>query len=414
MLFYPVFIALFAVGVRIAGLFSSKARAWVEGRRNWAQQLEKELAGNTAPLIWMHCASAGEFEQGKPVLEALRLQFPGHLILVSFFSPSGFGVGKKYKGADHIVYLPLDTARNARRFLALTKPSLVIFIKYDYWYRHLRAVYEAGIPLLMVSAIFRRQQAFFRWYGGLHRRMLTYFTWLFVQDEASVDLLKTIGITRASANGDTRFDRVATITEAPAPLPLIEAFVQGEGPVLVAGSTWTEDEQVLAGLSSHVRMIIAPHEISTANITRLRELFPGEAVTYSALQAGGAGPAARVLLIDNIGMLSRLYRYGHVTYIGGGYNKSGIHNTLEAAAWGKPVYFGPNYQKFREAVGLIEAGAAESVNNAEKLQQRIDSLYEHPEHGAQVGEAAARYVRENIGATGRVVAFIQEKRLLTS
>ncbi|RYY96980.1 MAG: 3-deoxy-D-manno-octulosonic acid transferase [Chitinophagaceae bacterium] len=416
-LFYPIFIALFALGVRIAGLFSPKARAWAEGRRNWAERLGKELAGNSTPLIWMHCASAGEFEQGKPVLEALRQQFPGHRLLVSFFSPSGYEVGKKYKGADHVTYLPLDTAANADRFLELTKPALVIFIKYDYWYRHLRAVHRRGIPLLLVSALFQPRQAFFKWYGGLHRRMLTYFTWLFVQDESSVALLQHIGITKASANGDTRFDRVAHITANPAPIPLVEAFVQGAEHVLVAGSTWPEDEALFPYLpwQDDIKLIIAPHEFGGSRIAGLKARFGQQVSTYSEGEAaGGLPPDVRVLIIDNFGMLSRLYRYGTIAYIGGGFNKSGIHNTLEAAAWGKPVLFGPNYQKFREAVGLIEAQAAESVDTPARFTYECSQLRIEPWIAPKVGARARAYVEEHIGATGRIIRFIQENRLLTS
>jgi 3-deoxy-D-manno-octulosonic-acid transferase len=416
LLLYALFIRIFALAVRIAAVFSTKAREWVAGRKNWASALEAELARlGDAPRIWMHCASAGEFEQGKPLLEELVRTFPGYKIVVSFFSPSGYGVGKKYKGADLVTYLPLDTAANAQGFLHLLQPELVIFIKYDYWYHHLRATAARAIPLLLASAIFRPQQPFFRWYGGLHRKMLHFFTWLFVQDEESVALLRGIGANHASANGDTRFDRVATLTTDPAPLPLIESFAGLPGPLLVAGSTWKEDEELLAKLEQEdLKLIIAPHEISETNIKRLKDHFGKAAITYSDLvREGYAPPGIRILLINNIGMLSRLYRYGDITYIGGGFNKSGIHNTLEAAAWGKPVLFGPNYQKFREAKGLIAAGAAASVSEAATLNRLVTTLLTDATARAQWGSAAANYVRSNIGATRRVLQFIQEKRLLT-
>ncbi|RYY39385.1 MAG: 3-deoxy-D-manno-octulosonic acid transferase [Chitinophagaceae bacterium] len=365
--------------------------------------------------IWMHCASAGEFEQGKPVLEALRSRFPEHKLLVSFFSPSGHEVGVKYKGIDAITYLPLDTASNAARFVSIVDPALVIFIKYDYWYHHLAAVAKRKTPLLLVSAIFRPQQAFFKWYGGVQRRLLSFFTWLFVQDDASVQLLAQIGVQHCSANGDTRFDRVATITEAAASLPLVQAFVErGEGPVLVAGSTWPDDEELLEALPASVRMIIAPHEIDLPHIDALRARFGRDAIAYSELELHESAAALRVLLVDNFGMLSRLYQYADITYIGGGFNKSGIHNTLEAAAWGKPVLFGPNYAKFREARGLIEAGAAHSVRTADELDAAMAPLLASAEQRAAAGAAASAYVRANIGATARVIQFIQEKRLLTN
>jgi len=413
-LVYNLFIVLYAIAIRAAALFLPKAKAWLQGRRGWASRLANDLSDNNAPVIWMHCASAGEFEQGKPVLEALKSAYPGHRILVSFFSPSGYEVGKKYGKADWVTYLPLDTKANARRFLSIVDPALVVFVKYDYWYHHLRAIADRKIPLLLVSAIFRPGQAFFRWYGGFYRRLLHLFSWLFVQDAASFELLKGIGVSHCSVNGDTRFDRVAHITHNPRPLPLIEAFVQGDASVLVAGSTWKDDEELLAGLEPAIRFIIAPHEISGDNVQRLRQLFAGESLTYTDLERrGSCPPGVRVLIIDNIGMLSRLYAYGRLTYIGGGFNKSGIHNTLEAAAWGKPVFFGPNYRKFREAIGLLDAGAAVSVRQPQELQQQVDRLLGDPQHLSAMSEAASAYVRANLGASERIVAFVQEKRLLT-
>jgi 3-deoxy-D-manno-octulosonic-acid transferase len=410
---YQLFIALYAIALRLAAPFVPKARAWLHGRKRWAASLkEKTQEGR---WIWMHCASAGEFEQGKPVLEALRKQWPQHKLLVSFFSPSGYEVGVKYKGADAITYLPLDTKKNAQRFVSIVKPELVIFIKYDYWYHHLKAVRDCGSPLLLVSALFRKKQVFFKWYGATYRKLLHFFNWLFVQDEASVELLATLGVSHASANGDTRFDRVATITDAPAPLPVIESFLKNADFVIVAGSTWKEDEELLAGISDDIYLVIAPHEISPENIVRIENLFEGQTVRYSKLKENKlpANPA-RVLIIDNIGMLSRLYKYGQLAYIGGGFNTSGIHNTLEAAAWGKPIFFGPNYEKFREARGLVEIGAAWPVTNPDALDHLADRFFFDDTKLEQTSAVAANYVRDNIGASSRVINFIQEKRLLTN
>lgn len=410
MFFYRVFIFLLQAGIRIAGTWMPKAKEWRQGRQFLFRQLSASISAEDR-IIWMHCASAGEFEQGKPVLEALRGHYPGHKLIVSFFSPSGYAAGKKYKGADHITYLPLDTRRNADRFVSILHPELVIFIKYDYWFYHLEAVAKRKIPLLMVSAIFRPQQPFFQFYGGLHRRMLHFFRWFFVQDAASVALLKGIDVTNSSVNGDTRFDRVAKIVKDAAEIPLIQDFAKG-GKLFVAGSTWKEDEVLLhaAGLHKNYLMVIAPHEVSDANIHRLMQLFGEEAATYSSLQSGMA-TGARVLIMDNTGMLSRLYRYAHVAYIGGGYNKSGIHNTLEAAAWGKPVLFGPHYAKFKEARELIERGAARSSSGLDSFQKELGFILEHYEGAAQ---AAGKYVSEHTGASQRVILFIQENRLLTN
>ncbi|MCW3073086.1 MAG: 3-deoxy-D-manno-octulosonic acid transferase [Flaviaesturariibacter sp.] len=399
--------------MHVAALWLPKAAEWLNGRKNHFENLETEL-GSSQNIVWMHCASAGEFEQGKPVLEALKKAYPNYKFLVSFFSPSGYKVGKKYAGVDFVTYLPLDTASNANRFIKLVNPALVVFVKYDYWYHHFKAVFDQRIPLLLISAIYRDNQVFFKPYGNFHRKMLHLFSWLFVQDSESVERLNKIGISKCSVSGDTRFDRVAAIINSAAKIDLIETFTQN-GPTIVAGSTWAEDEnlfgEIINGLN--YKLIIAPHEISAKNIKHLLDLFPGKAITYSELQNGIANPDAyKILIIDNIGMLSRLYQYATITYIGGGFNKSGIHNTLEAAAWGKPVIFGPNYQKFREARELINAGAAFSIANAYELKNAIAGL--EGEQLKMIGEAAKTYVETNGGATTAILQYIQENRLLTT
>ncbi|MDB5196444.1 MAG: 3-deoxy-D-manno-octulosonic acid transferase [Flaviaesturariibacter sp.] len=361
----------------------------------------------------MHAASAGEFEQGKPVLEALRETYPDHKILVSFFSPSGFSVGQKYKGADIITYLPLDTAANAVRFVRIIQPKLVVFVKYDYWYHHLKTVADRKIPLLLISAIYRDNQAFFKWYGGFHRRMLPFFTQIFVQDHSSQKRLAAIGVNHCRVNGDTRFDRVASIIQAASKLDNIDSFIDNLQTV-IAGSTWQEDEELFLKMERNFKLIIAPHEISKKNITRLIDSFQ-QVITYSELQNGIANPENyKVLIIDNIGMLSRLYQYATITYIGGGFNKSGIHNTLEAAAWGKPVVFGPNYQKFAEAKGLLQIEAAFTVSTFTQLEVTITKLLTDKKALETSSLAAKAYVQKNGGATAAIIQFIQEKRLLTT
>lgn len=373
-------------------------------------------------IIWMHCASLGEFEQGRPVLEQLRTAYPRHKILLTFFSPSGYEIRKDYKGADLVCYLPPDGARNAKRFMQLVKPALVIFVKYEFWYYYLKQVKQDGVPLLLIAALFRENSAFFRWYGTLQRKMLSFFDHIFVQDVRSRDLLATIKIQNVSVSGDTRFDRVTQIAENSGPIPLIESFTHAH-PVIVAGSTWPPDEVMLARVlklinDPKLKLIIAPHEIEPAHITSIEKLFP-DSVKWSAIKrpdntdVDDAVPQPRVLIIDNIGMLSQLYQYATITYIGGGFGK-GIHNTLEAAVWGKPVVFGPVYHKFREAEDLVKKGGAMPVTDEAVCLSVFQKLLNDPAVYDNCCENARKYVWDNRGATGSIMAYIQENRLLTN
>jgi len=413
LIIYNLFISLYYWIVRLVAAWNPKAEAWIRGRKHWRTDLIQQV-DNSYRWIWVHCASAGEFEQGKPVIEKLKQTYPDHKILVTFFSPSGFNTGKKYKHADAICYLPLDTNSNANQFLDILNPKLVIFIKYDYWYHHLKAVRAREIPLLLVSAIFRDSQPFFKWYGGLHRKILTFFSHLFVQDVASKDQLQSIGISHVTVSGDTRFDRVAAISTTFSEVEYIRNFINNSK-ALVAGSTWPEDEamlkQALLNLEP-IKLIIAPHEINRMHIDNLLKLFPN-ALKYSEAVNKELAQYP-VLIIDNVGMLSRLYYYADITYIGGGFNKSGIHNTLEAAVWGKPVLFGPNYQKFKEARDLIQRKAAFSVSNATNLTNILTNLLNNKDKLKESSLSAQAYVQEQKGATETIQNYIQEKRLLTN
>jgi len=404
---YHLFISCYFLIIRLLSFRNKKAKEWILGRQNWQIHLKEAIGGHTN-WVWVHCASAGEFEQGKPVIERLKNEFPGVKVLVSFFSPSGFGVGKKYKHADYVTYLPLDTQQNAADFINIVQPRLAVFVKYDYWYHHLKTTANKSIPLLLISAIFRKEQPFFKWYGGLHRRMLGFFSQIFVQDAHSAQLLKKIGVTQCTISGDTRFDRVATLTQEIPHIEAIEAFV-ADHQVLVAGSTWPDDERLLQKATSSVKdlkIIIAPHEIHPAHIEAIRSLFP-QSVCFSQLNTTNAAES-KVLIIDNIGMLSRLYHYATLTYIGGGFNKSGIHNTLEAAVWGKPVFFGPNYKKFGEARGLIACGAAWSESDPVRLKEHITHLLTHNSTIHHTGEKANHYVMTNVGATEKIMQYIRQ------
>lgn len=412
-LLYNFFIGAYRILIAFVALWNKKAQEWTRGQKNLFNELERRIDPADS-YIWMHCASAGEFEQGKPVLEALKAQYPHYKVLITFFSPSGYQSGKKYKGADLISYLPLDTKRNAGKFLQVVNPQLVIFVKYEYWYHHLKAVADRRIPLLLVSSIFRKSQVFFKSYGGFYRNILNLYNWIFVQEEESVQLLKSIGINHCSIGGDTRFDRVSAIVQNFTELEHISRFA-GSDKVLIAGSTWPDDEGLIADFykeyANKLKLIIAPHEINKGHIDHLFKLFP-DALAYSEIESKGLNNSP-VLIIDNVGMLSRLYHYATITYIGGGFNKSGIHNTLEAAVWGKPVIFGPNYQKFKEARELVSVGAGFSVTTATELKQHATALLQNDALLSQSSQSAREYVQANKGATGKIMEYIQENRLLT-
>nr|WP_262903632.1 glycosyltransferase N-terminal domain-containing protein [Niabella beijingensis] len=405
---------MYQAGILIASLFNKKARQWISGRKGLQARLETAFAGNTAPVIWVHCASLGEFEQGRPVVEILKKEYPSHRILLTFFSPSGYEIRKNYEGADWIFYLPLDTRRNAVAFVATVRPSLVVFVKYEYWYHFLHTLKEQKIPALLISAIFREHSLFFKPHGGFHRSMLQCFSHIFVQDAESRIRLQTIYPSKdITVAGDTRFDRVVQIAAGFRPLPVIESFVADQPFVIVAGSTWPEDEQHLSeymnSISNKTALIIAPHEINASHINEILRLFPG-AVLYSALN-NDPGLKSNILIIDNIGMLSRLYYYAAVAYIGGGFNSSGIHNTLEAAVFSKPVVFGPNFQKFAEAVNLVKIKGGFSYSTSNQLETILYDLESDRDLRHQSGMEAGELVTQNKGATQIIFNYIRENLL---
>ena len=412
---YNIFLLLYRAGIGVASLWNNKAKLWIEGRKNIFGRLGTELRTPNSKLIWFHCSSLGEFEQGRPVMENLRKQTPNSRFLLTFFSPSGFEIRKDYKGADWVFYLPLDSKANAKRFFDIVNPSLVVFVKYDYWYYYLTECKKRDIPLLLVSGIFRHDQLFFKWYGNLHRKMLNCFTHFFVQDKESFDLLKTININNTTVAGDTRFDRVSEIAENFKPIEEIEKFC-GSSQVLVAGSTWPDDEKVIKDAIASLpdlKIIIAPHEVHKEHIDQLRSIFP-DPVLHSQLLTQNSTPTnSNTLIIDNIGMLSRLYHYATITFIGGGFNK-GIHNTLEAAVYGKPVLFGPNYKKFKEAIGLIETGGGVCVNSSTELTSQLKRLLTNKDILESNSKNSFEFVKQNKGATENILHYINANRLLTN
>lgn len=417
-LLYNLFLTLYSVGVRVASAWNFKARKWIRGRKNIFNTINSRLQTSNSKPIWMHCASLGEFEQGRPLLEELKTKYPGQQIVLTFFSPSGFEVMKDYAGADHIFYLPMDSPANAQKFLDIVNPSLVLWVKYEYWFYYLDELKRRNIPVLLVSGIFRQSQPFFAWYGSIWKKMLGSFTHFFVQEEGSKQLLSKLGFNNnVSVNGDTRFDRVIEIADKYTPVPYITEFC-GNAPVIVAGSTWEEDEiELLHFIKIHpaVKFVIAPHEINEENLNDVKEEFENS-IFYSELEKtpNPKPQTTNILIIDNIGMLSRLYRYATVAYVGGGFGADGVHNVLEAAVYGKPVVFGPVYEKFIEATGLVNAGGGISIDGPITLEENLNKLLHNEAERERMGKAAKDYVYAQAGASKKIIQFIQENRLLTS
>ena len=411
---YTIGIWFYALGVRVAALFGhEKARQMVDGWKQWPKEVAK--LSHERFTAWFHAASLGEFEQARPVLEEYRRRHPDHQILVTFFSPSGYEIRKNYDKADAICYLPMDTPRNVRRFIFEADPDTVFFVKYEFWYNYLNALKGWGAKTYIFSTIFRPGQYFFKWYGGWFRKQLnTCIEHQFVQNEESHQLQKGVGKERCSLAGDTRFDRVHQIAVAAEPDAVAEHFLDGyDGKVLVAGSTWPPDEQVLA----HVRetnddwfpgrIILAPHVISEEHLQAIEKLFP-DSVRYSVLKDSKDRNGSKVLIIDNIGILSKLYRYADVAYIGGGFGV-GIHNILEAVTFGKPVFFGPNYHKFQEARDIIACGGGWSIRGEYDMEEGdFMRLLTHPEALQQASLACTDYMQQNLGSTDKILQTLDE------
>ena len=376
----------------------------------------RAVINSDRPLVWMHCASLGEFEQGRPLIEKIRTNYPDYKILITFFSPSGYEVRKNYEGADYIFYLPADNNQNAKEFLEITKPALILFVKYEFWYFYLKEAKKRHIPILLVSGIFRKTQPFFKKYGNFHRRILSYFTHFFVQNQESLSLLVDIGFTKnVSVSGDTRFDRVIEIAQQFKPIEKIEKLCAGFD-VVVTGSTWSEDDKklsVYANKKTDVKFIIAPHNINEQRLNECLKLYKNAAL-FSTITHAGIPSNINAIIIDNVGMLSRLYKYSTVSFVGGGFDKDGVHNVLEAAAYGKPVVFGPVYKKYIEAVELIAAGGGITISNMAELEEQMNDFLTKNRNYEKACDAALNYVYSKQGATQKILQFIQEKRLLTN
>jgi len=407
-LLYDIGLRAYAAGLALVAPFNEKAKLMRQGRVRQFGKLREAMQGNQAPVVWFHCASLGEFEQGRPVMEAFRKAFPKYKILLTFFSPSGYEVRKNYGGADCIFYLPLDNAGNARHFLDLVQPKLAMFVKYEFWHYYLQALRQRQVPVLSVSAIFRADQVFFKPYGKFNRAILRNFTHIYTQNQSSLELLQSIGITNASIAGDTRFDRVLQTAASVKSIPLVEAFA-AERPVFIAGSSWPADTEVLVPLiekyKQSIKFIIAPHEVHESNISQLVQSLDADAMRFSEANAAEVNKY-NVLVIDNIGMLSSLYRYGAYAYIGGAFGK-GLHNTLEAAVFGLPLFFGPAYDKFQEAKDLVALGCAFPVSGSAALLQAFERVHHTPGLRQSIADEEKRYVQQQAGATAKIMADIQ-------
>lgn len=395
---YTIAIYLYTLAVRLASLTNRKARLMIKGhRQTW--RILRDHAKEGKNYVWFHAASLGEFEQGRPIMERLRREHPEKRILLTFFSPSGYEVRKDYAGADIVCYLPFDTPLNARRFIRMVRPEKAFFIKYEFWHHYIDALHRAGVPVYSVSSIFRNDQIFFRPYGRGYARVLHRFNHFFVQNEASRELLSSLGVTQVSVTGDTRFDRVIDIRNQAKPLPLAAALT-GDSRTIVAGSTWPPDEEILIPYFNRhpeLKLIIAPHEVNEERLNSIKQRLERPALRYSQATPETAANAD-CLIIDGYGLLSSLYRYATLAYVGGGFGV-GIHNVPEAAVYGVPVFFGPNNQRFREARDLIEAGGSFEITSADDFQAQADRLLTDSNALAESGQAAGDYIRRNAGAT---------------
>ena len=407
---YELFIILYNIGVWVASFFSKKVRTMWKGEHRTFRVLREKIDPN-AMYIWFHAASLGEFEQGRPIMEAIRREHPGYKILLTFFSPSGYEVRKNYDGADVVVYLPIDTKRNARRFLRLTNPVMAFFIKYEFWSNYLHMLKERHVPTFSVSSIFRPNQIFFRAYGKGYGKVLDCFTHFFVQNEESRDLLKSIGIDCVSVTGDTRFDRVLQIRDAGKSLPIVENFVGGtveDRPhVFIAGSSWPPDEDIFIRYFNEHRdwkLIIAPHVIGDDHMKQILGKLERKTVHYTEATTENV-VGAECLIIDCFGLLSSIYRYADVTYVGGGFGV-GIHNVLEAAVWGKPVIFGPNNKNFQEAQGLLKAGGGFEITSYDDFVGVMRKLADDKAL-EQSRERAGGFVESLAGATRQIMKEVK-------
>lgn len=405
MFFYTLGIRAYNAVAKMISPFNEKAKDYTQGRKNLFENLAKGVNPNDKN-VWFHVSSLGEFEQARPVMEKMRTLYPDHKIILTFFSPSGYNVRHNYNGADYVCYMPSDTPANAKKFLDIVNPKVIFFVKYDFWYNFLSEAHRRAIPLYIFSTIFRKEQVFFKWYGKKYKEVLSFFTHFFVQDENSVKLLAENGINNVTIAGDTRFDRVCQITQNAKNIPLVDKFV-GDSRVIVAGSSWPPDEKIIFEAMDrlkekhNIKLIIAPHEIHEGHLSSIEKMLSVKNVRFSKADESTVSEN-QVLIIDNFGMLSSLYKYAEIAYVGGGFGV-GIHNILEAVSYSIPVAFGTNYKKFKEAVDLVSLGSACTIRDAEELYSVLDRYLSDKALLERAGKISLEYVQKNLGAADTIL-----------
>ena len=412
---YNLIVVLADFILKIVALFSKKIKLFVDGRKSVFKILANKIQYYDK-TIWFHAASLGEYEQGLPVMERMKSRFPNHLIVLTFFSPSGYEIRKNNTFADVTVYLPLDTQSNVEQFMKLVRPDMAFFIKYEYWPNYLNALQNKEIPTYLISGIFREKQVFFKWYGGFYRRALDAFDHFFVQNSSSKELLLQLGKTNVTVSGDTRFDRVAAILNQNNELDFIEEFKNNTLTVVV-GSSWQKDETLLANYinsSKNVKFIIAPHNINKDQIANLKNQISKKTILFSSINFNELGasklPEFDVLIIDTIGILTKIYRYADIAYVGGGFGNSGIHNILEPATFGVPILIGPNYSNFAEATALVNMEGCISISNQEELNEAFDQLIRNDAIRLEKGHICSTFVEMNQNATTTIMNYIIQKK----
>jgi 3-deoxy-D-manno-octulosonic-acid transferase len=398
--------------IRIVSPFNTKAKLWIDGRKNIFINLKNSI-DKKDNIAWFHASSLGEFEQGRPVIEEFKKTYPNFKILLTFFSPSGYEIQKDYKYADYIFYLPADSKNNAKKFIEIVSPKIAFFVKYDFWFHYLSQLNRNNIPTFIFSAIFRKNQLFFKWYGFWYRKMLTLFTRIYVQDEDSKKLLNNIKINNVEIGGDTRFDRVYNLAQSAKPIKLIEEFSK-KNITIIAGSTWEKDEDIIAKYINNnenreINWIIAPHEVHSNHIEKIIKIIERPVLKFSKADETNIQDF-NVIIIDSIGILSSLYRYGNIAYIGGGFG-AGIHNTLEAATYGLPVIFGPNYKRFKEACDLIKIKSGFTIANYDNFKKILEHLIYDETIRTKSGESAKNYIKNMCGGTSKILSQLSVLQL---
>ncbi|MBX9852385.1 MAG: 3-deoxy-D-manno-octulosonic acid transferase [Cytophagaceae bacterium] len=409
LLLYNIALRIYSLLILLAWPFNTKARLWVNGRRNYFPKLQRIMYKNAAPVIWFHCASLGEFEQSRPLIEEIKRRYPAYNIFLTFFSPSGYEVRKNYSYADYVFYLPLDTPFNARKFVRIINPKIAFIAKYEFWYHYINELKKKNIPVISFSTIFRKKQIFFKSYGSLFRGTLHKITRIFVQNEKSIELLKKYNIHNTEIAGDTRFDRVYEVFKNKKEFPLIQKF-KGDKKIFIVGSNWPQDLEILFDtinqLPDNLKVIIAPHEIKEKEISDIEQRIKKKSIRYSQVNEKNAS-VSDVLIIDNVGMLGSLYQYGDLAYVGGAFGK-GLHNILEPATFGMPVFFGPKYNKFKEAKDLIKLKAAFSVQNRAEFESKFSEILNDGSRIAEINKTCLGYVQKNIGATEKIINYCKQ------